>query len=1316
MIKNILILYLIFGYIVSVLLAQDNTWFYQASFHYENPPYRTQYQASYFQYAKYQFSVGGVNNVIVNCRVNDMLNSNEVNLCFGSSCPVSPCTDGYAGSTSVGANCVNNNLFFIPNHAYSDGTSANEWGDIYLMNNTLFNQVNDQWDCTIQRPSDNNTLPMDTLIANGSPVDVICILNPTDDTNFICMRTIDNVILNTGAYPSGVYLITLGTPPWSTTASNNWIKSPIVLYYQGCQGVSSDIGSVMCKWGLQPCFDGTNSYSTVTTCNTGSNYLESSQFVPNSNTLQYPIGGQVVCKNHGGSTDNLCKINYSPGIGSIITVNYSSTFPWTNDISQTSYPYTEPSSPTMGTIPYMEFSSNTMSPNVMICPNYNQQTLYKLMGYGILPYLTQYNTPDSLTHQSFFGANTGGWSYYNTFNDPAGNNFIWANSGIFHPFVEYTGSSQTQGDFITQTNLENIFWTHKDPANCACSSLLETSNLPIYYDNVLKACFPLDHFCVPGHCIDPCQVVSYVEPIPESEILVTLKYFNPAGQNAPYFPDIPIGFLYSNTLGYFSSYNCNSDDNTCFSDTGEPQAAYHGFYNTKQYYSNKRTNTKTVCLPLPNTGWQGALYATCDNNANPLPWYGVGCDITCQNPNGTTLGNAACLNGGSCVFNTNTQVAFCSCAAGYDGTYCEFPTPLVLSCNDNNPISVTCNLDTSSGIPIVPNYICQSTNLQATNFTLPSPGLPYEVSTILGSYAVSFLPSNVSTAQQIWQTPLLSGNYNLCNRVINTVNGQVDIHGTLIFQCPVPYNTIAVGVLDTHNWCLLNSNYKQFTYYGESTICYQLSAPNFDYPTSSSIYYVWCHSKLPTTSPGEGLKCLLQITNTTQTSSLQSLTNTVLNGLLISQCNIGNYNGITICELWGIYCQNKGVCTTTNNPPTYAGCACPSPYFGNTCEFYVGCAVGYYGNDCQYACPQTFAFSIPECISTPIMSKYVLSAGSKTNFGSFLAYTSNNQFLMIAWSTSPYSTTGSIEIYTTNSSYPAPFNQFYSRITVTDAIGGGGLGQNLAVSANGSTIASGCYFDNTNVGAVWIFVFNGTAWNEQAKIIPTCTVGLYGCSIGLAISLSSDGNTLVISVPSENNLVGSTRVYTRNNSIWTQQANIAFRSHSVALSSNNSNFLVMAGYSELALFVRSGNSWSQQGPTIHNSDASFGFQLSLAYQTNAVAVTGSGGFIYTYIYNGTISAYQQQATMQNTGNGFSNCVAITSTGNTIAFGNAVNSIVSIYYQISNATGTFWIEGTSRTQPSGASSYGCPLLFTPDSMFLFIGTTGGNGYLEQDVLV
>ena len=126
-------------------------------------------------------------------------------------------------------------------------------------------------------------------------------------------------------------------------------------------------------------------------------------------------------------------------------------------------------------------------------------------------------------------------------------------------------------------------------------------------------------------------------------------------------------------------------------------------------------------------------------------------------------------------------------------------------------------------------------------------------------------------------------------------------------------------------------------------------------------------------------------------------------------------------------------------------------------------------------------------------------------------------------------------------------------------------GWSVSLSNDGTTLAVGGQVDDYTtgkgaIGATWVFVYSGTTWTQQAKLVGTNVIGDLS-SQGFSVSLSGDGNTLAVGGPYDdgsptNGGVGAVWIFVRSGTTWTQQSKLvginslgyALQGWSVALS------------------------------------------------------------------------------------------------------------------------------------------------------------------------
>ncbi len=199
----------------------------------------------------------------------------------------------------------------------------------------------------------------------------------------------------------------------------------------------------------------------------------------------------------------------------------------------------------------------------------------------------------------------------------------------------------------------------------------------------------------------------------------------------------------------------------------------------------------------------------------------------------------------------------------------------------------------------------------------------------------------------------------------------------------------------------------------------------------------------------------------------------------------------------------------------------------------------------------------------------------------------------------------------------------------------------VSVAIDGDTIAVGAYKDATGEtllqGSVYIFVRNGDQWTQQAKLV--ATGGDENDVFGYSVAL--DGNTLVVGAPGRDTELaayGAAYVFVRTGNTWTQQAMLQ---HAVGWTSDNyglavaidgETLVVSTGRHDVGtkqnqgaawVYTRSGGTWTERAKLTASDAASFDeFGCSVDIDGDTIVV-GSFAPIGANDYQGAAYIFQR---------------------------------------------------------------------------------------------
>ena len=289
-----------------------------------------------------------------------------------------------------------------------------------------------------------------------------------------------------------------------------------------------------------------------------------------------------------------------------------------------------------------------------------------------------------------------------------------------------------------------------------------------------------------------------------------------------------------------------------------------------------------------------------------------------------------------------------------------------------------------------------------------------------------------------------------------------------------------------------------------------------------------------------------------------------------------------------------------------------------------------------------------------------------------------------------------------------PFLQQGSKLTGGEEEGNGELGYSVALSSEGNTALIGGPDDNGEVGAAWVFTRSGSTWTQQGGKLTGGKESGKG-DFGWSVALSSDGSTALIGGLYDNTEVGAAWVFTRSGSTWTQQGGKLAGSgetgeglfgSSVALSADGNTALIGGtgdnGFSGAAwVFTRSGSTWSQQGSKLTGSgaiskDGDFGSSVALSSEGNTALIGRPGDNSEVgaaWVFTRAAGKWTQQGG-KLTGKGeigggfFGSSVALSSEGTTALIGGSEDNSDLGAAWVFTRSGETWTQQGGKLTGSG----------------------------------
>ena len=309
-----------------------------------------------------------------------------------------------------------------------------------------------------------------------------------------------------------------------------------------------------------------------------------------------------------------------------------------------------------------------------------------------------------------------------------------------------------------------------------------------------------------------------------------------------------------------------------------------------------------------------------------------------------------------------------------------------------------------------------------------------------------------------------------------------------------------------------------------------------------------------------------------------------------------------------------------------------------------------------------------------------------------------------------------------------------NKLVGAGAVGTARQGFSVALSADGNTALMGGLGDNSFAGAIWVFTHSNGVWTQQGnKLVGAGAVGT--ADQGFSVALSADGNTALVSGVGDNSLAGAVWVFTRSNGVWAQQGNklvgagavgTARQGFSVALSADGNTALV-GGRGDngeagaVWVFTRSNSVWTQQGNKLVGAGAvgtaNQGVSVALSADGNTALVGGPGdgdaGAVWVFTRSNSVWTQQGNKLAGAAAVGAANqgvSVALSADGNTALVGGPGDEDAGAVWVFTRSN-SVWTQQGNKLVGAGAvevAEQGWSVTLSADGNTAVAGGLSDNG--------
>lgn len=313
--------------------------------------------------------------------------------------------------------------------------------------------------------------------------------------------------------------------------------------------------------------------------------------------------------------------------------------------------------------------------------------------------------------------------------------------------------------------------------------------------------------------------------------------------------------------------------------------------------------------------------------------------------------------------------------------------------------------------------------------------------------------------------------------------------------------------------------------------------------------------------------------------------------------------------------------------------------------------------------------------SSYVYQEKIVGTGSSglSNMGSSVALSGDGNVLVFG-GLNDNNNKGAVWIWTRNE-FGSNYSQYQTKITGLDSTINSHFGKSVCISRDGSTIGIGAYRDNNYVGAAFVYTKVISTWTQQGSKLIGTSNSQSSMSQGYSIAISNDGNTLAFGGISDNNNVGAAWVFTRNGNVWTQVnkliglnhfGSIIYQGSSISMT-DDGNTIVVGGNNDNntngAVWVFNRNSFGelyfQQGDKIVGSgNVTYGAIASK--QGSSVLISSDGHNLFVGGTNdnnliGAVWAYKRTSNNIYIGNENTNITIGTTTPNSQLIAQIIQS-------------------------------------------------------------